>query len=196
MSLAKALNLQPDRIPAPPFYLKADSEHLALWDARLGNRRRPRIGLVWFGSMLGGTANLKSMAFEDMLTVTDCDADFFSLQKQRGSADELAFQRNEAIFDIAGDIRNFADTAAIMTRMDLIISVDTGPAHLAGALGRPLWLLLPSQPEWRWPDGPSTPWYPSARLFRQTEPGNWEGPLAAVRSALKQWLASSSVAGN
>jgi tetratricopeptide (TPR) repeat protein len=188
MSLAKAIGLQQNKIPAPPFYLSANPERLAAWRARLGLRTRPRIGLVWFGSMIGGIANLKSMAFEDILSVTDCDADFFALQKQRTPGPGLAFQRSDSVTDLGDEIVDFADTAAIMTLLDLVITVDTGPAHLAGALGRPLWVMLQSQPEWRWPDGPTTPWYPSARLFRQTVAGDWNGPLMAVRDALPAWL--------
>jgi hypothetical protein len=128
------------------------------------------------------------MAFEDILSVTDCDADFFALQKQRTPGPGLAFQRSDSVTDLGDEIVDFADTAAIMTLLDLVITVDTGPAHLAGALGRPLWVMLQSQPEWRWPDGPTTPWYPSARLFRQTVAGDWNGPLMAVRDALPAWL--------
>jgi tetratricopeptide (TPR) repeat protein len=187
MSLAKALNLQPDRIPAQKAYLHADPDLLAAWSQRLGLWRRPRIGLVWFGSMPGGLPNLKSMAFDDILSLTDCDADFFALQKSPRPED-LAFQRNERVQDLSEELSDFADTASVMTLLDLVISIDTGPAHLAGALGRPLWLLLPSHPEWRWPDGETTPWYPSARQFWQPAPGDWATPLAEVRAALRAWL--------
>ena len=189
MSLAKALDLQPDRIPAPLSYLEADAALRNKWKVRLGERKRPRIGLIWFGSMLGGIPNLKSMAFEDIVALTDCDADFFSLQKQRLPGDELTFQQAESVIDLGPEIQDFADTAAIMASLDLIITVDTGPAHLAGALGRPVWVVLPSYPEWRWPDGATTPWYPSARLFRQPAPNDWGSVLAVVKSALVEWLA-------
>ena len=139
--------------------------------------------------MLGGIPNLKSMAFEDIVALTDCDADFFSLQKQRLPGDELTFQQAESVIDLGPEIQDFADTAAIMASLDLIITVDTGPAHLAGALGRPVWVVLPSYPEWRWPDGATTPWYPSARLFRQPAPNDWGSVLAVVKSALVEWLA-------
>ncbi|HET6607415.1 MAG TPA: tetratricopeptide repeat-containing glycosyltransferase family protein [Rhodopila sp.] len=187
MSLAKALNLQPGRIPAPRAYLRADPALLSAWSERLGPWRRPRIGLVWFGSMLGGLPNLKSMAFEDITSLTNCDADFFALQKSPRPED-LVFQRNEQVWDLGEELGDFADTAAAMTLMDLIISVDTGPAHLAGALGRPLWIMLPSHPEWRWPDGETTPWYPSARQFWQPAPSDWATPLAEVRAALRTWI--------
>jgi Flp pilus assembly protein TadD len=191
MSLTVAFDLQPDTIPSPPAYLRADAERLAMWRERLGPWRRPRIGLIWFGSMLGGLPNLKSMAFEDILTLTDCDADFVALQKSQ-TPEEMAYQRSETVLDVSDEIGDFSDTAAIMSLLDLVISIDTGPAHLAGALGRPLWLLLPSQPEWRWPDGPTTPWYPSARQFWQPKPLDWETPLNEVRQALAAWLPTVS----
>lgn len=188
MSLAKALDLQPDRIPAAPFYLRADPQRAAKWEARLGPRKRPRVGLIWFGSMRGGAANLKSMAFEDMLVLTDTDADFFALQKQQAPGDELLFQRSDQVTDLGPELADFADTAAAMSCLDLIVSVDTGPAHLACALGRPTWILLMSQPEWRWPDSRATPWYPSARLFRQTTANDWNQPLAEVKAGIQRWL--------
>jgi Flp pilus assembly protein TadD len=188
MSLPKALGLQPDKIPAPRSYLFAPVDRLAAWDVRLGPPARPRVGLVWFGSFSGGIANLKSMAFEEMGSLTDCGADFFSLQKQQPTQDASAFQRSDTIVDLGPELKDFADTAAAMSKLDLIITVDTAAAHLAGALGGPVWVLLSTQPEWRWPDGPSTPWYPTARLFRQSVPCDWRQPLAEVRMALEDWI--------
>jgi Flp pilus assembly protein TadD len=188
MSLPKALGLRPDRIPAPRSYLSASADRLAAWDARLGQSTRPRVGLVWFGSFAGGIANLKSMAFEDMLTLTNCEADFFSLQKQQPLDDASAFQRDDTLVDLGPELKDFADTAAAMSKLDLIITVDTASAHLAGALGKPVWILLSTQPEWRWPDGPATPWYPTARLFRQSVACEWGQPLAEVREALRSWI--------
>jgi tetratricopeptide (TPR) repeat protein len=188
MSLAKALDLQPNRIPRAPFYLQPDPQRVAKWKVRLGPRKRPRVGLIWFGSMRGGAANLKSMAFEDMLILADTDADFFALQKQQAPGDELLYQRSDRITDLGPELADFADTAAAMSCLDLIVSVDTGPAHLACALGRPTWIVLMSQPEWRWPDSHTTPWYPSARLFRQTIANDWTQPLAAVKAGIQRWL--------
>ena len=87
---------------------------------------------------------------------------------------------------IGGALADFSDTAAVLVLCDLVISADTAPAHLAGALGRPLWVLVPFAPDWRWTlDGETTPWYPTARLFRQTSPGDWDAVLARVAAALK-----------
>jgi ADP-heptose:LPS heptosyltransferase len=90
---------------------------------------------------------------------------------------------------LGGDLRDFADTAAVVAQLDLVIAVDTAVAHLAGALGKPVWILLPFVPDWRWGlDRERTPWYGTARLFRQTRRGDWEGVLARVAAELKAWL--------
>jgi ADP-heptose:LPS heptosyltransferase len=89
------------------------------------------------------------------------------------------------LVDWTADLHDFADTAALISHLDLVITVDTAVAHLAGAMGKPVWVLLAYQPDWRWLlDRTDSPWYPSARLFRQTEPENWTAPLSTVRHQL------------
>ena len=90
--------------------------------------------------------------------------------------------------NLGNELTNFADTAAIISQLDLIITIDTATAHLAGAMGRPVWVLLPFAPDWRWFLSLSdSPWYPTMRLFRQSEPENWQQPLNEIRMSLDKW---------
>jgi Flp pilus assembly protein TadD len=188
MSLPKALNIQPDTIPAPVSYLRADADRQAAWANRFGPKTRPRIGLVWFGSLRGTIAWPRSMAFEDIVPITQCNADFYSLQKQMDPDASLDFQTHPTVIDLGPELHDFADTAAAISQLDLVISVDTAVVHLAGALGKPVWVLLATWPEWKWGEATQTPWYPSARIFRQTTPNDWSEPLEAVKEALVPWL--------
>jgi hypothetical protein len=193
MSLPLALGTTPATIPADTPYLAADPTLASAWSARLGVRSRPRIGLVWFGSSVTTASHIKSMAFEDILRLTDCDADFYALQKQQTPGDELSFQRNNRVTDLGPDLHDFADTAAVIAQLDLVITVDTAVAHLTGALGKPLWIMLSHLKDWRWTQqGPTTPWYPTAKLFRQPRPNDWIGVLDAVKAELLRWLADGN----
>jgi hypothetical protein len=114
--------------------------------------------------------------------------DFVSLQTREAAAQLEAAPRIRArLFDASAGLNDFSDTAALIANLDLVISVDTSVAHLAGALGRPVWIALPWQPDWRWHEGADTSeWYPSARLFRQAALGDWEGVVGRLRDALSQ----------
>jgi ADP-heptose:LPS heptosyltransferase len=121
--------------------------------------------------------------------------DFVSLQKGERAEAELkarlaAGWDGPALLDVSAELTDFAETAALIEALDLVISVDTATAHLAGALGKPVWVLLKSDSCWRWLEGrEDSPWYPSARLFRQDRPGNWPGTMARVREALAGYSA-------
>jgi ADP-heptose:LPS heptosyltransferase len=98
--------------------------------------------------------------------------------------------------DLSGHLGDFDDTAGVLALLDLVITVDTSVAHLAGAMGIPTWILLPFAPDWRWLlDRDDSPWYPTARLFRQTEPGSWDGALARVAAELEKWTTSKKAVG-
>ena len=113
--------------------------------------------------------------------------DLVSLQKEVRAADQALLDGGAALRHFGSQIEDFADTAALCAIMDLVISVDTSVAHLAGALARPLWVLLPFVPDWRWlQEREDNPWYPSARLFRQGARGDWAGVIGRVAQALRQ----------
>ena len=189
MSLPQALGLEATEVaPVIPYIQPRDSVR-ARWRTELGPRRRKRVGLIWFGSMRGSAAATKSMAFEDIRPLLDAPAEFYSLQKQN-DAESAAFQRDDRVTDLWDKLTDFEETAGAMMELDLIISIDTSTAHMAGALGRPLWVMLHQMPEWRWPDHGTTPWYPTARLFRQSAPGDWAPVIENIRVELLNWLAT------
>jgi hypothetical protein len=139
-----------------------------------------RVGLVW-----AGTTNraLVLSQFRELLDIKGLK--FFSLQKG-DPARELISTIPNTIIDLGHYFDDFADTAAAIQKLDLVISVDTAVAHLAGALGKPVWTLLPFVPDWRWMlDRDDTPWYPTMRLFRQPAPGDWSSVIHRVSEQLK-----------
>jgi hypothetical protein len=177
----------PRRICRPPAEAR-----LRAWEnplqSHLGPRRKLRVGLVWSGDPRHPNDQNRSMPLRMLLDVLEADADFVSLQKDPGPDDKVLL-RQAGILDLTSALTDFSVTAALVSCLDLVITVDTGVAHLAGALGRPVWIMLPLLLDWRWLlDRGDSPWYPSARLFRQTERRNWAGVLARVRSELAAQL--------
>jgi tetratricopeptide (TPR) repeat protein len=193
MSLPRAFDTDLATIPATVPYLFADPVRSTAWAARLGPKRAPRVGLLWSGSTVHKNDRNRSVPLSLLEPLLAQPCEFFSLQKEVRPADAqlLAQLSNRGqLVSCADDLADFADTAAMIAGMDLVISVDTSVAHLAGALGKPLWLLLPFNPDWRWlRDGDATPWYPTARLFRQREQDGWQAVVDAVGAALAQWQA-------
>jgi len=188
MSLPLACATRLESVPATVPYMTADPERVAGWRRRFaGHDARLRVGLVWRGNPEHPDARTRDCPAEllaPLLQTRDCD--FFSLQLGEGAADigTLA-ARGRPIVDLAADLGDFYETAAAIEALDLVISVDTATAHLAGALGRPTWLLLQFAADWRWLlDRDDSPWYPSLRLFRQTKPGGWQGVLRRVSGEL------------
>ncbi len=117
---------------------------------------------------------------------------YYCLQKDIREADLPTLKDRPDIIRLHDALQGFDSTAALLDQMDLVITVDTSIAHLAGAMGKPCWILLSRVPDWRWlVDRPDCPWYPSARLFRQTSWGQWQAPLQEVAAALPAWLASA-----
>jgi hypothetical protein len=179
-------------------YIGVDPALKAIWAKRLQADPRPhmmearvgaRVGLVWAGNPRHENDANRSMpaaTFAPLLEKRNIA--LFSLQVGATDADK-AWLRHTAIHDLAPHLNDFADTAAVLGHLDLVISVDTAVAHLAGALGRPVWLLLPFVPEWRWMlDRADSPWYPTMRLFRQAAPGDWAKLMARVAAALDDML--------
>jgi Glycosyltransferase family 9 (heptosyltransferase) len=116
------------------------------------------------------------------------DATFVSLQQEVRAGDTAALQGRE-LLHFGAELKDYSDTAALISDLDLVIAVDTSVAHLAGALGKPVWILLPHIPDWRWLfDRDDSPWYPTARLFRQDATRTWDGVLVRVRAALRDFV--------
>ena len=155
--------------------------------ARLGPKRGLRVGLIWSGNPAHHRDHARSIELSALTPLLDVPATFFSLQKDVRSADAAVLAGRRDVIQIADELADFSDTAAIMAQLDLIISVDTSTVHLAGALGRPVWILLPYLPDWRWLlDRDTSPWYPTARLFRQDETRRWDSVIPRVQAALSE----------
>lgn len=182
LSLPLGFGTSLETVPWSGPYVSADPALRAGWEQWLGPRRGLRIGLTWSGNADHRNDANRSMRLDTMLAGLGEGHQLVSVQKDIREVDREALARVQH----AGEqLRNFSDTAALLGCLDLVISVDTSIAHLAGALGRPLWVLLPLAPDWRWLSrGDSTPWYPHARLFRQSEDRQWEPVLERVAQEL------------
>lgn len=171
-------------------YLEASSESMAAWEARLGERWQPRVGLVWSGGTAHKNDRNRSIPLAQFRGGLVPGIHYFCLQKEIRPADrELLRQLTEIrVFD--KQLHDFADTAALIALMDVVITVDTSVAHLAGALGKETWVLLPGVPDWRWLLGrDDSPWYGSVRLIRQPHIGDWQSVMREVESRLCRLLA-------
>ena len=186
MSLPLALGLTADAIPAPRAYLDADPVAADAWAARLGARSRPRVGLVWAGNPEHRNDRNRSLALAQLLMLAEIGVDWVSLQKAPRPEDEAAMTAWPSLRQLGPNLHDFAETAALVANLDLVLSVDTSVAHLAAALGKPTWVLIPFAPDWRWGLGrDDSPWYSSVRLFRQERPGDWMKAIESVRDALR-----------
>lgn len=181
-SLPHRLALAIDDIPPGP-YLTAP----ATMKIKVPDNNKLKIGLVWAASVESGNAALRSVLLTEMLSICGtARADFVSLQIGPRAADIAACAAQALVTDLSGVIKSFADTAAIIAQLDLVVTIDTSVAHLAGAMGKPTFVLLPFEADWRWMrDRSDSPWYPSIRLFRQKRPGDWSEPLREVQEALE-----------
>jgi Tfp pilus assembly protein PilF len=189
-----------DTIPSQIPYLKADPVRIAHWRDRLAATMRPgmkRIGLAWTGRPTHPNDRRRSLPLAQLRSLADIgSALFVSLQKPMPARDLDAIPLFVGMTDLASELTDFGETAALIENVDLVITVDTAIGHLAGALGKPAWILIPKAADWRWLlDRDDSPWYPSVRLFRQQIPGDWTGPLERLRTALQQELAGSLATG-
>lgn len=190
LSLPLAFGTTLETIPAEVPYLRPDPARVAIWQARIGSRPRAagrHIGLISSGNPRYNKDRSRSVPLHQLEPLLTCDCDFVSLQKEfREEERDVLRRRADRIRSFAEELTDFAETAALIACLDLVIAVDTAGAHLAGALGKPLWLLLPYAPDWRWlRDRTDSPWYPTARLFRQPQRGDWESVVAELAAALR-----------
>jgi Tfp pilus assembly protein PilF len=197
MSLPHAFGATLQTVPAEVPYLFADPVRTAWWNERLGPKARPRVGLVWSSGVrpdqpeLAAANGRRNLPFDKLKAFRGLPVDFVSLQKGEPAESEFAAFDQAAwdgppIADVAADLRDWADTAALIAALDLVVTVDTAIPHLAGAMGRPVWLMNRFDPCWRWLETRAdSPWYPTLRLFRQPAMGDWDSVVAEVRAALQ-----------
>jgi hypothetical protein len=172
------LKLNLDGLSPRTPYLSTDPVRVAAWRARAPKTGRLRVGLAWTGNAHHDNDHNRSITFASLRPLLEAGAEFVSLQKEYRPEDLTAL-------DKAPEVKRF-EAAALVETCDLVIAVDTSVAHLAGALGKPAWVLLPRFCDWRWMnDRPDTPWYPSVRLFRQTIHGAWAPVIATVAARLQ-----------
>jgi hypothetical protein len=179
-----------DTIPAPIPYLRADPPRIALWSQRLGRLAPPklkRIGIVWAGRPTHNADRRRSATLADFAPLAALrGVVLVSLQKGQAADQAGRYFGRAPLVNIGAEIRDYDDTMALLECLDLVVTVDTSVGHLAEAIGKPAWILLATSPDWRWLLNRSdTPWYPTARLFRQTSPRAWADVLDHVAKALE-----------
>jgi tetratricopeptide (TPR) repeat protein len=200
MSLPLAFGTTLETIPGETPYLAADPADVARWEARLGPKVRPRVGLVWSGGFrdepdLRWVNARRNIPLDRLAPLKGADVDFVSLQKGEPGEGELRALKAQGwngpdILEVMDQVSDFADTAALVQTLDLVIAVDTSTAHLAGALGKPVWILNRYDSCWRWlTERDDSPWYPSVRLFRQERMSDWDAVVGRVRAQLDRFSA-------
>jgi tetratricopeptide (TPR) repeat protein len=201
MSLPLAFKTALSSIPADVPYLAPDREAVHYWKVKLGVKRSLRVGLVWSGGFRLNQPETWSVNFRRNIPLSKLAAlkhpqiEFYTLQKGQPAEGELAeliasSWKGPELIDHVGLLHDFSDTAALIENLDLVVGVDTSTVHVAGALGKPVWILNRFDTCWRWlVDRSDSPWYPTARLYRQRGAGDWDGVVERVRSDLLQWIA-------
>ena len=183
LSLPLVFGTRLDSVPAQVPYLRASPERLAAWQQRLGPCVRPRVGLAWWGSQ---HIPKRSLPAEALLPLVSCPGiELHALQKEIPPTQRNWPSAHRPPIDHSAELNDYADTAALISLLDLVITIDTSVAHLAGALGVPVWIMLPHSADWRWLlDRDDSPWYPTARLFRERYAGDFAGLVGDVARAL------------
>ena len=184
MTLPRIFDTTLDTVPAEVPYMSPPELHAVALPAVLGGQKK--VGISWAGKPTHKNDGNRSCALSHFLELTGLPGHtFYSMQKWEASADLLAHSCEALVMDVGARLEDFADTAAVVQQLDLVITVDTALAHLAGALAKPVWVVLPFAGDWRWLDGSEiSPWYPSMRLFRQRRPGDWDEVFRRVRGLL------------
>jgi hypothetical protein len=168
-----------DEIYAPIGYLRANDALKAQWRDRLGDSKKPRVGIAWWTETPVTAGYQRSIPLRDLVAQLPPDFEYVSLQHQVRESDEAAL-RSSSIAHFGAEM-TFDDVAAVMGSCDVVIAIDSSLAHLAGALGRPVWIVLPYLSDWRWfSDREDSPWYPTARLYRQKSEGSWTDVIEAI----------------
>ena len=196
-SLPLALKTEPGTIPAEIPYVTADEARIAKWRPRIAGLgtgiERPKVAMAWSGNAQHSNDRNRSIALSQLASLWSADrARFVGIQRELRDEDTRLLARDGRVVQVGVELDDFADTAAVLALVDLVITVDTSVAHLAGAMGRPVWILLPFSPDWRWTlEGESSRWYPSARLFRQPVLGDWGSVIERVCRELERFSAEA-----
>jgi len=194
LSLPYHLQITPEKLPLPPYLHLPQGpalDPLPAWLNSALSGSKPRVGLVWSAAEKHDTQPKRSLRFEQLAPLIEAFAtvDFFCLQLGKAEQELLLSPLRQQVVNCAPALSHFGISAQILAQLDLLITIDTAAAHLAGALGFPTWVLLPFAPDWRWgATGETTPWYPHLRLFRQSQRGDWQSVLAQIQTELRAWL--------
>ncbi len=191
-SLPLAMKTEAANIPADIPYLRADEAHLAKWRPRLEALPGKRVALAWAGNASHANDRNRSIDLKLLEPLLSLDGiSFVSIQRELRAHDAEHLARHPRVTHLGGELSDMADTAAVAALADLTIAVDTAVVHLAGSLGRPVWVMLPFAPDWRWTlSGEHSPWYPQARLFRQPALADWASVIATLRVELARFAAT------
>jgi hypothetical protein len=187
MSLPLALGTKLETIPARVPYIVADAVRVDTWRERLQKNTR-RVGLAWAGNPGHPRDRLRSIPLEQLVPLLNvAGTTFYSLQFGSGSEQMKQLRPGGQLVDLGDELQDFANVAAIVANLDLVISIDSAVAHLAGGLGKAVWILLNKGCDWRWfLEREDSPWYPTARLFRQSNPGGWQEVVKRIEHELRQ----------
>ncbi|MBL0074542.1 MAG: tetratricopeptide repeat protein [Rhodocyclaceae bacterium] len=167
-------------------YLRASADKLTLWETRIARTTKPRVGIVWQGNPEHKNDANRSIAFGNFQQLIVEKFDYYCLQQTISASDKSILAKLPAVKAFSSELVDFSDTAALVSLMDVVITIDSSVAHLAGALGKEVWILLPHAPDWRWLLKRSdSPWYDSAILFRQPKAGDWDSVLKTVTQQLR-----------
>ena len=191
LSLPRIFGTTSTNIPRTVPYLQADAEEARTWKQRLADHSPiVNVGLAWAGNPDHKNDRNRSMKLEKLAPLGQVPGvRFFSLQKGEAAAQAKTPPPGMELVDWTEELKDFADTAALIANLDLVIAVDTAVVHLAGAMGKPVWTLLPIVPDWRWLlEREDSPWYPTMRLFRQSSWGDWDSVITRAAEALSQWI--------
>ncbi len=190
MSLPRAFKTNAHNTPAAIPYIHSTAAKREYWQHVLGPRTRPRIGISWSGNPNQKNDHNRSLPLADFVKALPQGCDIISLQKDVRDTDRATLRARTDIRDVSANLNDFADTAALCDLMDVVISIDTSVSHLAGAMGKDVRILLHTIADWRYYLSRSdSPWYPTAKLYRQPRLGDWDGAFANVKADLKTLFA-------
>jgi tetratricopeptide (TPR) repeat protein len=190
MSLPHRLGVTSETVPTKTPYFRLDNAFVGEWKSKLTTGKGLKVGIAWASNPENRLAITKSISLPELLPLLEMQGvTIVSLQVAHSGNELKELPVSADTIDLTGEIRDFYDTACLIANLDLVVTIDSAVAHLAGALGKPVWVVLHHAPDWRWHlGGNQSRWYPSARLFRQTTPGNWAAIVADMVQALRELM--------